>query len=68
MVDKLHNYQGTVGQLHTIRDTVKTNYENWKENHGNLGAKKIIENVFRKEPVDEKSDQPEHFAFSHLYR
>ncbi|XP_065203859.1 proton-associated sugar transporter A-like isoform X1 [Planococcus citri] len=68
MVDKLHNYQGTVGQLHTIRDTVKTNYENWKENRGNLEAKKIIDNVFRKEQVNQKSNQQEEFPFAHLYR
>lgn len=67
MVDKLHSYQGTVGQLHTIRDNVKSNFENWKENRSNFDTKRIVDKVLRKEPA-ETEDKREQFAFAHLYR
>ncbi|XP_044727133.1 proton-associated sugar transporter A [Chrysoperla carnea] len=33
MVDKLHEYQGCIGQFHTIRDRIRNRWCEWKEAH-----------------------------------
>jgi len=32
MVDKLHEYQGSIGIFHTWRDVLKDKWNGWKEN------------------------------------
>lgn len=67
MTEKLHDYQGTIGQLHTIRDNVKSSFENWKENHhSNFDAKKIIEDLVHRKTSPEK--RKDDFEFDHIYR
>lgn len=53
MVDKLHEYEGTIGRLHKIRDNVKSNYSDWKENHADFN-KKIVADVFHKKQEPEE--------------
>ena len=68
MVDKLNEYEGTVGRLHRLRDNVKENISAWKENHADLN-KKIVDNVLRRRsrPPAEIPEEID-FDFTHINR
>lgn len=68
MVDKLQEYEGTVGRLHRIRDNVKESFSSWKENHANLN-RTIVDNVLRRHSR-QPAEVPEEieFDFSHINR
>ena len=69
MVDKLQEYEGTVGRLHRIRDNIKENVSAWRENHGDLN-KKIVESVLRRHSSRPPAEVPEEidFDFGHINR
>lgn len=62
--EKLHQYEGFLGQLHTIRDNFKNKWNTWKEeNPGGLPG--ILKNKF--ELSHEKSSVV-YEDYSHIYR
>lgn len=68
MAEKLHEYQGFVGRLHTFRETVSTRWQEWKEKRkqqrnlplGLLGRSHGV-------PPPAQNGEPQ-YDYSHIYR
>ncbi|XP_071444892.1 proton-associated sugar transporter A [Hetaerina americana] len=58
MADKLHEYQGVIGRLHSIRDDAKSKYAEFKEGGGLRGVAARKSEPSKADPGD----------FSHIYR
>ncbi|XP_046405853.1 proton-associated sugar transporter A isoform X2 [Ischnura elegans] len=58
MTDKLHEYQGVIGRLHSIRDDAKNKYAEFKEGGGIRGMAMRQSEPGKADPSD----------FSHIYR
>ncbi|XKL66957.1 hypothetical protein PGB90_010377 [Kerria lacca] len=67
MVDKLHEYQGPLGQLHTIRDNLKSNFTTWKENNTDI-KKNITDKFLKRNSIPPTKDDIEDFNFNHIFR
>lgn len=52
MVDKLHDYQGPIGQLHTLRDNVKDSWQNWKDKNEHLTIPELVRKFAPPNPDD----------------
>ncbi|GFG36627.1 hypothetical protein Cfor_04112 [Coptotermes formosanus] len=76
MVDKLHNYQGFLGRLHTLREGARDQWCAWREEH--CGYQEGQERgfplrLFCKKPPkrEQQQDSPvgrDALKYSHIYR
>ncbi|RZF48840.1 hypothetical protein LSTR_LSTR003220 [Laodelphax striatellus] len=70
MADKLHEYQGVVGRLHSWRDKGRTRWQEWRESRPqNIGE--VIRGVVRPTPQPEAEATkggPVEQDYSHIYR
>ncbi|CAH1281697.1 unnamed protein product [Diabrotica balteata] len=64
MAEKLYEYQGFSGRIHTIRDNLREKYSAWKENDDRNLVKWLTDKCFCTNNTD-GADYPE---FSHIYR
>jgi len=72
MVEKLHEYQGPIGILHTWRDLLKDKWEGWKEKRPrtlldllqSLGLAERPEN----QKEDERPPEVDMEQYSHIFR
>lgn len=69
MVDKLHQYQGITGRMHTLRDMAREKIDNWKEEHPE-GVKGIAMNVIKTDPHSRGPPKPARSLddYPHIYR
>ncbi|XP_054280552.1 proton-associated sugar transporter A isoform X2 [Macrosteles quadrilineatus] len=63
MVDKLHEYQGCLGRLHTLRDQCKVRWQEHKDSGESIGDR--IRGYLR---GDATRAQQQHADYSHIYR
>ncbi|KAF5300445.1 hypothetical protein FQA39_LY02244 [Lamprigera yunnana] len=68
MAEKLYEYQGFLGRLHAIRDSIRERFRIWKEQHPNgflSSIKNCVFNVFstKQTVIADEVDE-----YSHLYR
>lgn len=63
-MEKLHLYQGWIGRFHEWRDSVRTKYSFWRENHPESLMDFIKNSMHRKQ---ENCNEIE-TDYSHIYR
>lgn len=76
MVEKLHEYQGPIGVLHTWRDALREKWEGWKENRPRsllelLQSLGLAENPGNREDDDDGNKRPPDVdleQYSHIFR
>ncbi|XP_069687026.1 membrane-associated transporter protein [Periplaneta americana] len=76
MVDKLHDYQGFVGRLHTWRENMRMRWCAWKEDHRQYSTDHggtFSIGFFRKKPPEQEPEpespvRDELENYSHIYR
>lgn len=67
MVDKLHDYQGPVGQFHTIRDNIKLKFSNWKEKNKDLD-RKMVDKLLHRDTQEASDNSLKNYDFSFKFR
>lgn len=67
MVDKLHDYQGPVGQFHTIRDNIKLKFSNWKEKNKDLD-RKMVDKLLHRDTQEASDSSLKNYDFSFKFR
>lgn len=75
MVEKLHEYQGPIGILHTWRDALRDKWEGWKENRPrtllellqSMGLAEVPDNRNDDERPEEGEEDVEE-QYSHIFR
>lgn len=68
MTEKLYEYEGFIGRLHYIRESIRESWQLWKEKHpdGLRGClKSSVLNFSGHKPQDDEYDKTE---YAHLYR
>jgi len=72
MVEKLHEYQGPIGILHTWRDLLRDKWEGWKEKRPRTLLELLQSLGLAERPENQKEDEcpPEvdMEQYSHIYR
>lgn len=69
-MDKLHSYQGMTGRIHEVRDDLRTNYTNWRDQHPGSFIQ-LVKNAVYTEPGDGKDTDigsSKEIDFSNIYR
>ncbi|XP_012230355.2 membrane-associated transporter protein [Linepithema humile] len=67
MVDKLHEYEGLTGRIHSVRDTIKERWSVWKEWKNGLNLDQGLDGLkhqLRRPPKLERTLED----YSHIYR
>jgi len=67
MVDKLHEYEGLMGRIHDVRDTIKERWSVWKEWKNGLNLNQGLDGLkhhLRGPPKLERTLDD----YSHIYR
>lgn len=67
MVDKLHEYEGLMGRIHGVRDTIRERWSEWKEWKNNLNLDQGLDGLkhhLRRPPKLERTLDD----YSHIYR
>uniref|UniRef100_A0A1B6D576 Proton-associated sugar transporter A n=1 Tax=Clastoptera arizonana TaxID=38151 RepID=A0A1B6D576_9HEMI len=62
MVEKLHEYQGCLGRLHSLRDSCKTRWDEWRDSKS-ITLKENVKNFVQGERKEEEQTD-----YSHVYR
>jgi len=72
MVEKLHEYQGPIGILHTWRDLLRDKWEGWKEKRPRSLLELLQSLGLAERPENQKEDEhpPEvdMEQYSHIFR
>ena len=67
-MEKLHNYQGWSGRLHTLRDDIHSKISTWRESHENDNIVDLTKNYARKISTGRCEENGKDNDYSHVYR
>ncbi|KAK5649374.1 hypothetical protein RI129_000403 [Pyrocoelia pectoralis] len=68
MAEKLYEYEGSLGRLHHLRDSIRENWQLWKEKHPNGLLASLKNSLLRFSVNEPEGDDYDKTEYAHLYR